>query len=121
MAKLTKGDGSLTKMIGDELEADPPPWDKLKDQSKEFVALAGSMSKYDPPKGSKESWTKMTADYTNTALKMEKAINAKNKDAALAAQQTLSSSCMACHREHRGMPGKFGPGGPRGPGAKGPG
>src|SRR5262249_880470 len=60
MAKLTKGPQSLTPLVGQELKRDPPPWDEIQPQTKEFVVLAKSMGKYDPPKGSKESWTKLT-------------------------------------------------------------
>jgi hypothetical protein len=129
MGKLTKGPESLTTVIGTELNADPPPWDKLEPQAKEFVTLASSMGKLEPPKGSKESWAKFTSSYSDTALALEKAVQAKDKEAARTAQQTLSSSCMACHKEHRGMggfgppggfgkfgpPGKFGPGGGKSP------
>jgi len=118
MGKLTKGPQSLTTVIGQELETDPLPWDKLQSQSKEFAELARTMGKYDPPKGSKESWAKMTSAYTDSAVALEKAVEAKDKDAALAAHQTLSNSCKACHNEHKGM-GGFGPrgkfGGPKGP------
>src|SRR5438105_4217453 len=31
MGKLTKGPQSLTPTIGKELEADPPPWDKIQE------------------------------------------------------------------------------------------
>jgi hypothetical protein len=109
MLKLTSGKQSLTKVIGDELNADPPPWDKLQVQSKEAVELARAMGKHEPPKGSKESWAKLTGAYTDTAITLDKAVEAKNKDAAVAAHQKLASSCRACHREHRvmgGFPGK---------------
>jgi hypothetical protein len=118
MAKLTRGPQSLSAVIGEELNEEPPPWDKLQAQTKEFVELAGSMSKHEPPKGSKESWTKLTSAYTETAVTLDKAVQGKNKDAALNAHQTLSSACMACHKEHRGMPGF--PGRPGVGGAKGP-
>jgi len=105
MGKLTKGPQSLTTVIGQELEADPPPWDKLQSQSKEFAELARTMGKYDPPKGSKESWAKMTSAYTDSAVALEQAVEAKDKNAALAAHQTLSNSCKACHSEHKGIGG----------------
>jgi hypothetical protein len=119
MAKLTKGPQSLTTTIGSELKQDPPPWNTIQPQAKEFVELAKSMSQHKPPRGSDESWQKLTADYANSAVELERAVTAKDKEAATKAHAALSGSCMACHREHRGMaPG--GPGGFGSPGGFGP-
>jgi hypothetical protein len=131
MAKLTKGPESLTEVIGEELKSDAPPWDKLQAQTKEFTELAASMSKHEPPKGSKESWKSLTSAYSASAATLAKAVSAKDKNAAVAAHQVLATSCMACHKQHRGMGfgpgfgppggfGKFGPGGPKGPGGFNP-
>jgi mono/diheme cytochrome c family protein len=101
MNKLTKGPQSLTMVIGQELKADSPPWDKIGPQAKEFAELAASMSKYDPPKGSKESWAKLTTAYAGSAVALDRAAQAKDKEAAKAAHHTLAVSCQACHAEHR--------------------
>jgi hypothetical protein len=61
MAKLFKGRSSLKDSIGQELNSDSPSWDTIQPQTKEFAELAASLSKYDPPKGSKDSWEKLTA------------------------------------------------------------
>jgi hypothetical protein len=123
MGKLTKGPESLTSKIGQELDSDPPAWETIQPQTKEYKELAATLSKYDPPRGSKESWAKLTGSYTETAAKLDRAAAAKDKKAALAAHTALTQSCMECHREHRMMvpPGKMGPmsfgpsGGPPGP------
>lgn len=123
MAKLTKGPQSLTNVIGRELKEEPPPWDKIQPQTKEYAQLAASMSKYDPPKGDKESWTKLTGSFSKSATDLERAAVAKNKTDALAAHQELTTSCKACHNAHRPGPGGPGggmpPGGFRGPGGPG--
>lgn len=112
MAKLTKGPQSLTAVIGEELKADPPNWDQLQSQTKEYVELASSMVKHDPPKGSKESWTKLAGAFADSAVALEKAAQAKDKEAALAAHKSLSNSCIACHQQHRAGSSGFGlPGG----------
>jgi hypothetical protein len=119
MAKLTKGPQSLTNVLGRELKEEPPPWDKIQPQTKEYAQLAASMSKYDPPKGDKESWTKLTGSFSKSATDLEHAAEAKNKTDALAAHQALTTSCKACHDAHRPGPGGRGglpPGGFRGPG-----
>ena len=40
MLRLAKGPRSLTPIIGDELNLDPPAWGLIDEQSHEFVALA---------------------------------------------------------------------------------
>ncbi|HWY87640.1 MAG TPA: hypothetical protein VNX28_12985 [Gemmataceae bacterium] len=127
MVKLAKGPESLNSVIGDELKADAPPWDKLQPQTKEFADLATSLVKLDPPRGSKESWTKLTGTFTDSAVALDQSVQGKDKDMALAAHKLVSDSCMACHQQHKGGPGGKGPGGfggkggPGGPGGKGPG
>ena len=119
MVKLSKGPAALTPTIGKELKTDPPPWDTIQPQAKEYAQLTASLGKYDPPKGSKESWTKLTGEYAETALELDHAVAAKDKDAALAAHAKLTKSCMGCHREHRAGPGGMGrPGGFAPPGGQ---
>ncbi len=121
MTKLGKGPQSLTETLGRELKTDPPPWDTIGPQAKEYAQLSASLSKYDPSKGSKESWTKQTASFAESAAALDRAADAKDKDAALAAHGALTKSCMACHREHRAGPGGMRrPGGFRPPGGPPP-
>jgi hypothetical protein len=116
MVKLTKGPNSLTPVIGKELETDPPPWETIQAQTKEYAKLAEALGLNDPPKGTRESWATLTADFAATAAELDKAAQARDEDAALAAHGKLEVSCMSCHREHRRMgPGMGGPPG-RGPG-----
>jgi hypothetical protein len=96
---------ALAPAIGEALKADAPEWDKLAGQTKELVELTGSMAKYDPPKGSKESWAKHTTEFSAAASALEKAVGAKDKDAATAANKGFANSCNACHQEHRPGPG----------------
>jgi hypothetical protein len=85
MGKLTKGPSSLTPIIGEELEAENPPWETLQAQTKEFAQLASSMGKNTPPKGHQGSWEKLTSAYAEWASDLDEAIQAKNKSAALEA------------------------------------
>jgi cytochrome c556 len=110
MGKVAKGPNSLNALLGAELKEASPPWETIQTQTKEYAQLAKELGTYDPPKGSKESWSKQTAAYAETAADLDKAAQAKDKDAAVAAHGELSNSCMACHREHRGGPGRGGPG-----------
>jgi hypothetical protein len=109
MIKLTKGPNSLTPVIGKALEADPPAWETIQPQTKEYARLAAAMGKNEPRKGDKESWTKLSTAFADTAAALDKAAQARDKDAALDAHGQLQGSCMSCHKEHRGM-GRVGPG-----------
>jgi hypothetical protein len=126
MGKLGRGPNSLTDVIGKELQQEPPPWETIQEHAKDYSQSAGELGEFDPPKGGKESWTKLTAMFAETAAELEKAAVAKDKQAAAVAHDQLKNSCNDCHQEHRRMgrgggPGGFGPpGGPGGPGG-GPG
>src|SRR5207302_1714307 len=74
MAKLTRGPQSLGNRIGDELKTDLPPWDELQSQTKEYVRLASSLTSHDPPKGSKESWTQLTASFSDSATTLDRSV-----------------------------------------------
>jgi len=114
MAKLNgRGPGALTPAIGKALDADPPAWDTITPQTQEYARLAAAMSQNDPPRGSKESWANLTKAFAATAEALNKAAQAKDRDAALEAHSTITGSCMECHKEHRrggGGPGMGGPG-----------
>jgi len=107
MTKLFRGPQSLKDSLGQELTSDSPAWETIQPQAKEFAELAASLKNYDPPKGSKESWTKKTASLSESAAALDRAAQAKDKDAARSAYETFSnsSSCKACHQAHRGGPG----------------
>jgi hypothetical protein len=116
MGTLSRGSNALTPVIDKELQANPPDWDTIQPQAAEYAQLTAEMGKLDPPKGSKESWAKLTAAYAESAAALDKAAQAKDQNAAKTAHRKLATSRNECHREHRGGPGGFGPGGPGGPG-----
>ena len=128
MVKLNKGPSSLGILLDTELKAEKPAWETIQPQTKEYAQLAGDMVKHDPARGSKESWAKLAAAYAESATELDKAAQAKDKDAARDAHTELSNSCMACHRQHRGggpgmgggmrRPGGGPPGGPQGGGQR---
>ena len=121
MMKLNgRGPNALQTSIGAALKADKPAWETIEPQANEYAQLAADLAKHDPPKGSKESWAKFAADYAGLATTLDKAAQAKDKDAATAAHEDLAASCNDCHRQHRGGPGMGGPG-RGGPGRGGPG
>jgi cytochrome c553 len=118
MRKLDKGTYSLNA-IANNLKTDPPAWDTIQSQTTEYSHAASDVGKSDPPKGSKESWAKLSAAFAASATALDKAAQAKDLAGARAVVTNLQGSCMACHQAHRGGPGGFGPpGGPGGPGGR---
>jgi hypothetical protein len=101
MGKLNKGPSSLFPNLKRELQKDEPDWADVQAQTKEYASLAASLSQARPPKGTKESWVKLTQDYAAAAKTMNDAAQKKDKSAALAAHNKLQKACMACHNAHR--------------------
>jgi hypothetical protein len=112
MHKIGEGPNSLQKSLEADLKADAPAWDSIQPKTKEYARLAGEAGKYDPPKGDKDSWAKLTAALFDSASDLDTAAQAKDTDGTRAARSSLSNSGMACHRQHRNMGppgGGFGP------------
>jgi hypothetical protein len=105
MNRLARRGGLATK-IGQELDAEPPPWEKIQEQTQEFNRLASALGKNKPPRGSQESWAKLSLAYADSATALDRAAQAKDREAALAAHDELAESCNECHREHRRMRGQ---------------
>src|SRR5262249_44959044 len=111
------------KAVAKALEPQEPDWASLQKQTGEYAKLASDFGKADPPKGDKDSWSKLTLAFATSAAELDRAAQAKNRDAALDAHEKIAGSCMQCHREHRMMgmgrggmgmpPGGRGKGGPR--------
>lgn len=117
MSKVAKGPNSLQEMIKRELKTDQPDWATIQPQAADYAKLAGDLGKYDPPKGSKESWAKQTSAFAASASALDKAAQSKDLSGARAASEKLGGSCRECHTQHRGGPG--GPGGFGPPGGRG--
>jgi hypothetical protein len=113
MGRLTKGPGSLTPVIGNELQDNQPPWQTIQTQTREYARLAAALGQNEPPKGSKDSWATHASAFAQSATELDRAAQSKNLDLALAAHGKIANSCNECHREHRmmgrGMGGGFGP------------
>lgn len=116
MRKLAGPQAGLTALLGEALKANPPAWDTVQPQTKEYATLAAEFAKLDPPRGSKESWANLAGAFAKSAADLDAAAQAKDQAKATTAHSALASSCMACHREHRAMggPGGGGFGGPPG-------
>jgi hypothetical protein len=102
MGKLARGPQGLQNQVGNELKNNSPPWETLQAQSTEYVTLVSALAKNEPRRGSKESWAKLTATFAESATALDRSVQSKNRDAALAAHSALANACMACHQQHKG-------------------
>ena len=107
MSRIGKPPQSVHNAIAEALKPEQPAWDALQPQAKDYAQLTAALAKMDAPKGSKEDWEKQTAEYAASAVALDAAIQAKDRDAAKTAHAKLSNSCGACHKEFRsgGRPG----------------
>jgi hypothetical protein len=101
MARLHKGANCPLIQVKRELQAAQPDWADVQRTSREFVVLGAALARNPPPKGSRDSWSKLTKQYLDTAQALDGAAQRKNKGAGLAAQGRLAASCAACHKAHR--------------------
>jgi hypothetical protein len=103
MKKLNAGPNSLTVTIDKELQDDPPSWDDVKKDCKDFVKFAEALGKNTPPRGEKDSWDKLAKSYLDNAKALETAAGKEDKRAAQTAQKKLAAmdTCKGCHSEHK--------------------
>jgi cytochrome c556 len=116
MSKVGKGPQSLQDSLKAAIKEAEPAWDSIQPQAKEYSQLAAEAGSLDPPRGDKDSWSKLTLAFADSAKELDQAASAKDKDKTLTALDSLGNSCQGCHRQHRMMRG---PGGPSGFGPPG--
>jgi cytochrome c556 len=101
MQKLHRGKNSPLALVGAGLKTEEPDWAKLQKQSKSFLTFGAALAKNDPPRGTKESWQKLSLNYFNDANALDAAVQKENKSDAQSAYAKIRNSCSACHRAHR--------------------
>jgi hypothetical protein len=101
MGKIGSTHNALNPLVNRVQNSDPP-WDTIQARAKERADLAVSLTGYDPPRGSKDSWAKQTLSYAEATASLDRAARAKNKDGTLAANKLAYRSCQDCHQAHRG-------------------
>jgi cytochrome c556 len=104
MSRLAGGPQSLGSLLQKELAVEKPEWATIQPQTAEYAKLASELGTVDPPQGSKESWTKQTADFAALAAAFDKAAQAKDSTGAKKAQADIGKACAACHTQHRPIP-----------------
>src|SRR5262249_40117069 len=68
---------------------------------KAWVALSSQLGSFDPPKGEKESWAKLTKKYAADVKALSKAVDDKDAKEAGAKLKAINTGCAGCHTEHR--------------------
>jgi hypothetical protein len=103
MKKINYRDSALCPVLGKMLKADAPDWDEIQKGSKQYLLNVEALTKNDPPRGDRASWTKLTNDYVADARALDAAAQKKDKPAALAAHAKVANPayCNGCHKAHR--------------------
>lgn len=87
--------------VRQELQKDQPNWDVVRKKSTDLVRMGNLLGLNKPPRGSAESWSKLTGLYVAHATLMADAAERTDKETANRHQLALSRMCIGCHREHR--------------------
>lgn len=99
MKKGHAGKKALLNVIGNDLKAEK--WDDVKKNTEVMKVYGETIGEFEPPKGDKASWKKMTDKYKEDTGAMFKA--AEKKDAAGTEKhlKAIQNSCKGCHSAHK--------------------
>jgi hypothetical protein len=100
MEKAHEGDEAFRAAIAKALKA--KDFDSAATTMKAWGALAPHLGKFDPPRGDKESWKKLTKKYGDSVKALSKAIDSKDAKAAGKELKAINTSCATCHKAHKG-------------------
>jgi hypothetical protein len=100
MSKAHKGAKAFKQAIAKDLKA--KDFDSAATTMKTWSAMAKHLSEFEPPKGEKEAWKKITKKYTDTLKALSKAVDDKDGAAAAKNLKAINSSCGTCHKAHKG-------------------
>jgi len=88
-------------LIKKELDSTMPDWEKAGEAAREFAALAAVLPKNEPKWGEKASWTRFTTLHIDDAKELERAAEARDREAVQTVHRRLETACKACHDAHR--------------------
>jgi hypothetical protein len=100
MGKVGKPSGLYSSVAKELREADPM-WDEVQQQTKEMAKLLASLGSLTPPKGDKDSWTKLTKAFAENAKALETATTKMDLKASRDISKKMMDSCKGCHTVHR--------------------
>jgi hypothetical protein len=102
MGKLHKGATSPLIKLKTQLKAESPDWPKIQAETRQFVNLGASLSRFDPPRGETSGYKALATNYYNNAKVLDAAASKEDAVATKAAFSKLSGSCKECHTAHKG-------------------
>ena len=101
MKKAHSGENAFRKEIAKNLKV--KDFDAAATTMKAWSAIASHLNEFEPPKGSKESWKKMTKKYADSVKALAKTIDDKNVSAATKQLDVINKKgCGGCHSAHKG-------------------
>jgi len=101
MKKLFAGKASPNNTLKAAKKSDSPDWAKVKEASDVFAKYAPDLAKNEPPKGDKDSWTKLAQALADDSKALGAAVDKKDVAGFKAAADKIGVSCKACHDAHR--------------------
>ncbi len=101
MSKLHKGRNAPLTTVKAALNTDSPDWTKVKKDAKVFATFGAALPKNDPPKGDKESYTKLAKDYASATKSLEESADKEDLTGSKDAFKKIQNSCKACHQSHK--------------------
>jgi cytochrome c556 len=102
MGKLHKGAKAPLAQLKTQLKSESPDWAAIQGETKEFVSLGASLSKFEPPKGEASAYKTLAANYYDHAKALDAAAHKKDVAATKTALGKISASCKECHSAHKG-------------------
>lgn len=84
-----------------EIDKEEPDWELIRSRSRELVRAGKLLSLNTPPRGSAESWEKLTTHYIARATVLAEAAEGKDKEEGRVVARRLQSMCAGCHKAHK--------------------
>jgi cytochrome c556 len=88
--------------LGQDLKDDSPTWADIQQEAKDLAGLASQLRQATPPRGDKDSWSRLTKAYADSAKSLQEATAKMDQDAARTAWSKMGGdTCKSCHKVHR--------------------
>lgn len=100
MNKGHKGKKAYLNEIGNALKAEK--WDEVKKHTDIMKVYGETLPTFDPPKGEKASWKKLSGKYKDDTTAMSKSADKKDAAATEKYLKSIQNSCKGCHSQHKG-------------------
>jgi cytochrome c556 len=98
--------GKVRKDVPDLIKAKEPDWSEVQKKTKDWVAMAETLGKQKPPKGTDESWKTQSAKYLALVKDVDASAEKKDLDGVKKGLGAVGMSCGGCHSQHKPAKGK---------------